>query len=315
MADYTKLLEEETRAFIARTDEYYPPDAVDLPVAGQREVYDRMCRAFFNGYPEGVTAETTAVAAQGRDIPIRIYRNAQASGAAVVIYYHGGGFILGGLESHDDICAEFCQRTGFELISVDYRLSPEHQHPAAFDDAMAAFSWVAEHYSAPIILCGDSAGGNLAACVAHATRGNRRAPIGQLLIYPGLGGDQNAGSYVDHADAPMLTTRDIDFYGNLRSGGRDLTGDPTAAPLADTNFAGLPATVAITAECDPLSSDGETYRDRILAAGGIAVWREEKGLVHGYLRARSTVMRARRSFDRMVASLEALAAGQLPVFD
>ena len=315
MADYSKLLDDETRAFIAQTDSYYPPDAVDLPVAGQREVYDRMCRAFFSGYPDGVTAETTAIAAEGRDIPVRIYRNAQANGATVVIYYHGGGFILGGLESHDDVCAELCERTGFELISVDYRLAPEHQHPAAYDDATAAFDWVSEHYSAPIILCGDSAGGNLAAAVAHATRGNPRAPIGQMLIYPGLGGDRTTGSYVEHADAPMLTTRDIDFYGDIRAGGRDLADDPTAAPLADTDFSGLPATVAITAECDPLSSDGEAYRDRILAAGGKAVWREERGLVHGYLRGRGSVTRARRSFDRIVASLKALAAGQLPDFD
>jgi acetyl esterase len=315
MANYSKLLDDETRAFIAQTDSYYPPDAVDLPVADQREVYDRMCRAFFCGYPEGVTAETTAIAAEGRDIPIRIYRNAQANGAAVVIYYHGGGFILGGLESHDDVCAELCERTGFELISVDYRLAPEHQHPAAYDDAMAAFAWVAERYSAPIILCGDSAGGNLAAAVAHAMRGNLRAPTGQMLIYPGLGGERSTGSYVEHADAPMLTTRDIDFYGDIRAGGRDLANDPTAAPLADTDFTGLPATVAITAECDPLSSDGEAYRDRILAAGGKAVWQEEKGLVHGYLRGRGSVTRARLSFDRIVASLKALAAGELPDFD
>ncbi|MBO6539489.1 MAG: alpha/beta hydrolase [Rhizobiaceae bacterium] len=315
MADYSKLLDDETRAFIAQTDSYYPPDAVDLPVAGQREVYDRMCRAFFSGYPDGITAETTAVAAEGRDIPVRIYRNAQANGAAVVIYYHGGGFILGGLESHDDVCAELCERTGFELISVDYRLAPEHQHPAAYDDAMAAFDWVSEHYSAPIILCGDSAGGNLAAAVAHATRGNPRAPIGQMLIYPGLGGDRTTGSYIEHADAPMLTTRDIDFYGDIRAGGRDVADDPTAAPLADTDFTGLPATVTITAECDPLSSNGEAYRDRILAAGGKAVWREEKGLVHGYLRGRGSVTRARQSFDRIVVSLKALAAGELPDFD
>ncbi|MCB1453543.1 MAG: alpha/beta hydrolase fold domain-containing protein, partial [Rhizobiaceae bacterium] len=196
MADYSKLLDDETRAFIALTDSYYPPDAVDLPIAGQREVYDRMCRAFFNGYPDGVTAETTAIAAKGREIPIRIYRNAQPSSAALVIYYHGGGFILGGLESHDDVCAELCERTGFELISVDYRLAPEHGHPAAYDDAMEAFAWVARTRKAPILLAGDSAGGNLAASVAHATRGHPRAPVGQMLIYPGLGGDTASGSYV-----------------------------------------------------------------------------------------------------------------------
>ena len=309
MADYSKLLDDETRAFIALTDSYYPPDAVDLPIAGQREVYDRMCRAFFNGYPDGVTAETTAIAAKGREIPIRIYRNAQPSSAAVVIYYHGGGFILGGLESHDDVCAELCERTGFELISVDYRLAPEHGHPAAYDDAMEAFAWVARTRKAPILLAGDSAGGNLAASVAHATRGHQRAPVGQMLIYPGLGGDTASGSYVEHAEAPMLTTRDIQFYSGIRGGSED---DPTAAPLADTNYAGLPPTVVITAQCDPLSTDGEMYRDRILADEGKAVWREEKGLVHGYLRGRTTIRRARESFDRIVTSLKALAAGEMP---
>lgn len=312
MADYSKLLDDETRAFIARTDAFYPPETVDQPVEVQREIYDRMCRAFFNGYPDGVTAETTAIAAEGRDIPIRIYRNAQSSSAAVVIYYHGGGYILGGLESHDDVCAELCERTGFEVISVDYRLAPEHLHPAAFDDAVAAFSWVSAERTAPIIVCGDSAGGNLASTTSHFIRNGPRVPVGQLLIYPDLGGERTGASYSEHADAPMLNRRDMIFYAGIRSAGRDISNDPTAAPLADTNYAGLPPTVVITAQCDPLSSDGEIYRDRILAAGGKAVWREEKGLVHGYLRGRTTIRRARDSFDRIVASLQALAAGEMP---
>ncbi|TIX97913.1 MAG: alpha/beta hydrolase, partial [Mesorhizobium sp.] len=133
------------------------------------------------------------------------------------------------------------------------------------------------------------------AAVSHATRGHARRPIGQVLIYPGLGGDRSQGSYVTHAEAPMLTVRDLDFYTDIRTGGEDRTGDLTLSPLADADFANLPPTVLITAQCDPLSSDGEAYRDRIVAAEGYAFWLEEPGLVHGYLRARHTVGRARSS--------------------
>ncbi|MBZ9967110.1 alpha/beta hydrolase [Mesorhizobium sp. BR1-1-2] len=309
MTDYKILIDTETRAFIERTSSYYPPDTVDYTIAEQREIYDRMCREFFAGYPEGVTAETTAIAGPACNIPIRIYRSASQA-TATVLYCHGGGFILGGLDSHDDVCAELCGRTGYEVVSVDYRLAPEHLHPAAFDDAMNAFEWTAASYAQPVLLCGDSAGGNLCAAVSHATRGHAKRPIGQVLIYPGLGGDRSRGSYVRHAEAPMLTTRDLEFYKHIRTGGVDQTGDITLYPLADADFANLPPTVLITAECDPLSSDGEAYRDRIVAAGGRATWLEEKGLVHGYLRARHTVGRARASFTRIVEAVSALGKGE-----
>ncbi|KRB25851.1 MULTISPECIES: alpha/beta hydrolase [Mesorhizobium] len=308
MTDYTKLIDAETSAFIERTNSYYPPDTIDYTIAQQREIYDRMCREFFAGYPEGVAVETSTIATTTHEIRIRIYRSAPQP-TATVLYIHGGGFILGGLDSHDDVCAELCARTGHEVVSVDYRLAPEHLHPAAFDDAMSAFAWVASTRDRPILLCGDSAGGNLCAAVAHATRGRAKRPVGQVLIYPGLGGDRSKGSYVTHAEAPMLTMRDLEFYKHIRTGGADLAGDVTLSPLADTDFANLPPTVLITAECDPLSSDGETYRDRIIAAGGRATWFEEPGLVHGYLRARHTVGRARESFTRIVDAIAALGRG------
>ncbi|RWM41225.1 alpha/beta hydrolase [Mesorhizobium sp.] len=309
MTDYKKLIDAETWAFIEKTNSYYPPDTIDYTIAEQRAVYDRMCREFFAGYPQGVTAETTAIATPTDSIPIRIYRNVEPNGAAMVLYVHGGGFILGGLDSHDDACAELCARTGYEVVSVDYRLAPEHLHPAAFDDVMDAYEWAAGTYDCPVLLCGDSAGGNLCAAVAHATRGHVKKPVGQVLIYPSLGGDHSRGSYVTHAEAPMLTARDIEFYKHIRTGGVDRTGDITLYPLADADFAYLPPTVLITAECDPLSSDGEAYRDRVVAAGGNAYWFEEPGLVHGYLRARHTVGRARTSFTRIVEAVSALGKG------
>ena len=155
---------------------------------------------------------------------------------------------------------------------------------------VTAFEWAAATTDLPIVLCGESAGGNLAAAVAQATRRHARAAIGQVLIYPGLGGDESAGSYVEHAEAPLLSRRatSTSTATSARPSAQS-PDDPTFSPLRDTDFSGLPPTVIVTAECDPLSSDGETYRDRILAAGGKAWWHEEPRLVHSFLRARTTV--------------------------
>ncbi len=310
MPDYNKLIDAETWAFIQRTNSYYPPETIDYRIDRQREIYDRMCREFHAGHPADVAAEDWSIRTATHSIPIRIYRTAVPEMSAMVLYIHGGGFILGGLDSHDDICAELCARTGYEVVSVDYRLAPEHVHPAAFDDAMSAFEWASDAYDRPIVLCGDSAGGNLAAAVSHATRGHVLKPAGQVLIYPGLGGDMKSGSYVIHAEAPMLTARDVAFYKDIRTGGADRTGDITMSPLADADFANLPPTVIVTAECDPLSSDGEAYGSRVVAAGGKAAWFEEKGLVHSYLRGRHSVARARASFTRIVEAVKVLGKGE-----
>lgn len=312
MTDYTTLIDAETWAFIERTNTWYPPDTIDYTIAQQREIYDAMCREFFAGYPKGVTAKDSTVESHGYPVPVRRYEKAGSDPAAQVVYFHGGGFILGGLDSHDDVCAEICGRTGVPVMSVDYRLSPEHVHPADFNDAMAGFAAALASSGLPVVLAGDSAGGNLAAAVSHATRGQARTPAGQVLIYPGLGGDQTKGSYVTHACAPMLTKRDLDFYKHIRTGGKEAGRDPTLAPLQDADFSDLPPTVIVSAECDPLSDDGGTYRDAILAAGGKAVWFNEKGLVHGYLRGRHTVARARQSFTRIVEAIAALGRGEWP---
>jgi acetyl esterase len=308
MTKYRTLLDAEVWAFIEEGERYYPPDAVDLSIADQRRVYDRMCTAFDQGRPEGVSVSDTAFGS----VPCRVFTPAGTPNGTM-FFCHGGGFVVGGLDSHDSICAEFCDSADLRVVAVDYRMSPEHPHPDDFNDAWAAFEAVAAAFDGPIVLCGDSAGGNLAAAVAHHSRGRLDGRItGQLLIYPGLGGDWSKGSYVEHAEAPGLTTRDMEFYMNIRSSGQDKTGDATYAPLHDTDFSGLPATVVITAQCDPLSSDGEDYRDAVNAAGGQAIWIEEAGLVHAYLRARVMSQKAGDSFARMITSLKSLNKGALP---
>jgi len=237
MTDYATLIDAETRDFIRRTDTFYPPDTVDWSVADQRDVFNTMCRAFHQGYPPGITATDAPMGG----VPCRVYETTGVM-PATVVYLHGGGFVVGGLDSHDDVCAEIAATTGFRVVSADYRLAPEHRHPAHFNDALAAVLAAAAAYPGPFLLCGDT----------------------------------------------------------------------TCAPLQDRRFDGLPPTVIITAQCDPLASDGPAYAEAITAAGGHAECHEEAGLVHGYLRARSTVTRARNSFARICGALSALGAGRWP---
>ena len=303
--DYHSLIDRETRDFIRITEASYPPDTATLTIAEQRAIYDRMCRAFHRGYPPGVTATDLAFGG----VPCRHYPGA----GGTVIYFHGGGYVVGGLHSHDDVCAEIRAATELHVVSVDYRLCPEHPHPAAFDDALAATRAIAADLPGPILLAGDSAGGNLAAATAQAIGRNGALGItGMVLIYPGLGGDRTKGSYVTHAHAPMLTAADVDFYAGIRHAGAEPAPDPSFAPLSDTDFTGLPPTLCIAAECDPLADDAAAYAARLRAAGGRAHSVTEKGLVHGYLRARATVPGAAESFRRITDTLSAFAKGDWP---
>lgn len=302
--DYSALLDDEVRAYIARGAEFYPPDAVDLTITQQRAVYDDMCAAFHAPHPDGVRTWDEPYAG----VPCRRYEAGNPE--ATLVYYHGGGFVVGGLHSHDDVCAELCARAGVRVISVDYGLAPEVVFPGCYTDAFAAFEAISQAFSGPVLIAGDSAGGNLGAAVTHHARAR---VAGQVLIYPGLGGDPTKGSYIEHADAPELTTRDMLFYQTVRTGGAvPPKDDPRYAPLHDTNFSDLPPTVIVTAECDPLASDGESYRDAILTAGGRAVWFNEAGLVHGCLRARHVSARGAAFFDRVAGAVNALAKGNWP---
>ena len=305
--NYEALLDAEVLAFVDKMNALYTEPAVGQPMAERRALYKRMCRAFEVEPPAGVRARTFSLATANGALPVRTYRHAAATASLpTVLYFHGGGFTLGDLDSHGDFCAELCALTRYTVASVAYRLAPEHHHPAAFNDAIAAFEWLAGTAEGPIILAGDSAGGNLAASIALHVRDHARPPAGLVLVYPLLGGDPTQGSYLHHAHAPLLSTQDVaDCLASLTGGAYD-SQDIRCTPLAAIDYTDFPETFIATAECDPLSSDGKTFCERVLSARGKATCFNEPGLVHGYLRARHMSARAMQAFRRVVDCVVAI---------
>ena len=306
----------EVLAYIARTNAFYPADAYTFSADENRAWYNRYAAEMRGPIPAEVSATDFSIAAQEpqRAIPARRYRHSQqAHAGTVLLYLHGGGFLLGGLESHADACSGWCAATGIDVVAIAYRLAPEHRHPAQLDDVLAGFA----HLHSPglrVIVGGDSAGGNLAAALCLRQRAQAGPmPVGQLLIYPGLGGDTSMGSYVSNAYAPMLTAAESAMYFGLRTGGMDRASasDPELMPLKAADFVGMPPAFVVTADIDPLRDDGRIYVQRLQADGVVAQYRNEAELVHGYLRARYMSRRAAASFAAMGEALVQLASGGL----
>ena len=303
--DYRQIIDAETWAFIERTESFYPPLAVSLSVAEQRSLYDRMSAAFRAPRPDGVTVTDRHIG----PVPVRDYRARDAR--TQVLFFHGGGFVLGGLDSHDDVCAEICDQTGFNVTAVDYRLAPEHRFPSDLEDALTVWDDLCVRESDQIVLVGDSAGGTICAGLSHVLRPQARRPDGQVLIYPGLGFAPGTRSMEVHAAAPMLSRDDCLYFHDLRIGGNtDLSADPRCCPLQAETFTNLPATLVFAAECDPLADEGAAYVNAIVKDCGTARFVLETGLVHGYLRARHSITRARESFARIVSAIADLGAGR-----
>jgi acetyl esterase len=271
-----------------------------------------MCAQFAAPHPAGLQVADTVMEAQGLPpISLRWYRPPDASSLPALIYFHGGGFVMGGLESHDSICADLSFDAGLEVMAVDYRLAPEHPFPAALKDVAAAVEYFcATQPGRPFLLAGDSAGGWLAARLSHQLRGSQACLLGQLLIYPALGGDVDKGSYLVHAGAPMLTRGDILSYSQHFWG----TENPALqdGPLVQKDFSALPPTLIFAASCDPLCDDGPAYAAKIKAAGGRAECVVEDGLVHAYLRGRKEASKIKDSFTRIVEAARALSRSDWP---
>lgn len=275
-------------------------------VAQQRADYDKIVEHFRCPRPDSVSSEDSAVAGRHGPIPIRSYRHARADDRARVMFFHGGGFILGSLDTHDDICADLCAATGYELVSVDYRHAPEFPHPVQLDDVEDGLHAC---WHENLILIGISAGGALAAGLSHRLRHGSRKAAGQVLVYPSLGGDYfELESYRVNAEAPLLSTEDIRFYRGVRCrDGVPPEHDPEFHPLLADDFSGIPPTIAISADVDPLRDDCEMYVEKLQTAGIEATWINEARLVHDYVRARQLSRRAGEAFDHICASITELA--------
>jgi len=294
MSKYAFLKDPGIRAFLEEGERLYPDNAMNFTIAEQRAFYTKYCQHFAGVRPVRVKVADFRV----DDVLCRCYTAPSAT--AQLLYLHGGGFVVGGLDSHDSICADLADQAGIEVIAVEYALAPEHSFPIAFDQC-----WAVLQTLGPCIVAGDSAGGNLAAALCLKARDLGLTQIkGQVLIYPGLGGDTTRGSFISQADAPGLSTRDVITYRNLYCG----NDHKLAAPLRETNFAGLPPAFLVACAHDPLHDDCYDYAARLKAAGVQAEVREEPDLVHAFLRARYMSRPAGTSFKAIVAAVKAFAA-------
>ncbi len=303
-------IDPEMKAFAERADAWFDGDYAAKPLAEQRRIYAEFCRAFGTGRPIGLEVRELTVPSGVAAVPVRLYRPAGRGRLPAIIYLHGGGWVLGSPETHDSITAKMALDTEAAVISVDYRLAPEHPFPAAFDDGYAVLCEVAARPQrfgvdpARLALAGDSAGGNLAAAISLAAR-DRGGPTARLqaLVYPAVSTDCDRPSCRENAEAPFLTRESLLYYIASYLGGANSTTDPYAAPLEAASHRGLPPAFIATAGIDPLRDDGALYAERLRLAGVEVECRCASRLVHGYLRAFDFCRAARGEFDALCAAL------------
>ena len=266
------------------------PKIIELPPAGARELYRGMAAQLdLSGLPIGKT-EDRVIAGPAGDIPIRIYTPVAAGsgGLPALVYFHGGGWVIGDLETHDALCRTLANESGCKVIAVDYRLAPEHAFPAAAEDALAAVAWVEANATSigvdatRIAVAGDSAGGNLAAVVSQLARDARGPRISfQMLIYPVTDTNVDTRSYRDFGSGYFLERDSMIWFFNhyLGEGNRE---DPRVAPLKAASLAGLPPAYVVTAGFDVLRDEGRAYAEALREAGVAVEYLNYEGMIHGF---------------------------------
>ncbi|MBB3752036.1 acetyl esterase [Mycolicibacterium sp. BK634] len=252
------------------------------------------------------------------DIPARHYRPAGDDGAPLLVFFHGGGFVFGDLETHDSACRLICRDAGVHVLAIDYRLAPEHKAPAAVEDSYAAYLWAREHAAelgadpGRVAVGGDSAGGNLAAVVTRLARdAGAPLPTLQWLIYPATDLRGNSTSRTLFADGFLLTKRNMDWFQDAYIGGSgiDVT-DPRVSPLLADDLSGLSPALVVTAGFDPLRDEGEQYADKLRAAGVTVDARRMGPMTHAFLNMNALGGQVSQANAEMISALRAhLARG------
>jgi acetyl esterase len=246
------------------------------------------------------------------DIPLRVYRPPGDTPVPIMVFFHGGGWVIGDLDTADAACRLVTATTGCVVVSVDYRLAPEHPYPAAVEDAMAATRWVAEQAqelrgNGQLIVAGESAGGTLAAVVARLARDDGGPHITcQLLLYPVVDCDLGRDSYRSNGEGYLLETATMRWFWDHYCPDPGRRQDPDAAPLRAASLAGLPPALVVTAEFDPLRDEGEAYGAALRAAGTVAEVMRCAGLPHDFLATAGQFECSRRPFEAIMAALQRL---------
>jgi acetyl esterase len=247
-------------------------------------------------------------------VPVRIYRPVETDEkSTALVYFHGGGFVAGSVEIYDPLARAFAKRAGCVVISVDYRLAPEHPYPSALDDAWTATKWVTSNAERlgidewKIGVGGDSAGGALAAICARRGRDHGIAIACQLLLYPITSSDQNTPSYSLFSQGYLLTRDAMHWYWKQYIGedGADGTEDPDISPAAERDLRRLPRAIVVTAEADVLRDEAEAYAQRLFISTVETEGYRYDGMVHGFLRMGGVVERSNHAIDEISESLTA----------
>jgi acetyl esterase len=308
------------------TEPYVRPDVRqfldylnNLPGPRSHEVSPGEARAMMKGMrhvaeaPMGALAVVRDLACPGPvgEIPLRLFDARETRGPGPLVFFlHGGGFVLGDLDTHESICAELARQLDLPLLAVDYRLAPEHPWPAGVEDAIAAAYWAAESPAAlgrevtGLVTCGDSAGGNFAIIVGLALRDTpARVPVlAQFPIYPAADPDDGYPSYSDFAEGYLLTRPGMDWFETCYAADEK---DWRYAPLVKSQ-AGMPPTLVVTASLDPIRDQGRAYAAACIQAGVPTIFREAKGNIHGFMNLRKAIPSSQEDLAGCVAALKSL---------
>jgi acetyl esterase len=300
-------LESATAAILAHIAAEGAPQLYEMAITESRSMY----REMQPDLPEIMvhSVEDLMIDGPAGAIPVRIYRPSAAP-APVHVHFHGGGWVIGDLDTHDRDCREICVGADCIVVAVDYRLAPEHIFPAAPEDCYASLCWATANLDSlgasrgPVSVGGDSAGGNLAAAVALMARDRNGPAIAmQLLIYPVTDATMESASYRDNADGYLLSRTMMSWFWDHYCPDLALRTDPLASPITAEDLSGLPPALVMTAEFDPLRDEGEAYAERLIAAGVEVEVRRFDGLVHGFFSQAGMIEAAREGVDLAVKAL------------